>query len=147
MHPGTATFAGMSRRAARFVTCRPRLSMPRTQRDVTATFTAVHHERIEELALFRVVHLRVVEPRQRAHLPRPQALVVEQNRGRDQRSCEAPPARFVGTGHEPLLVPAVELEEPGGRLSMFLVAFADPVGGSPPTGRFRGSRCGGEASR
>jgi imidazolonepropionase-like amidohydrolase len=39
-HSGTATRARQSRSAARFVTCRPRSSIPCAQRDVTATRTA-----------------------------------------------------------------------------------------------------------
>src|SRR5215210_2529188 len=39
--PGRATPRSASRRAARFVRCRPRPSIPRTQRDTTLIFTAV----------------------------------------------------------------------------------------------------------
>jgi hypothetical protein len=88
------------------------------------------HEGVEGLALLHVVHFRVVETRQGPHLPRRQALVVEEHRRRDQRTGEAAPPRLVGSGHEAVAELAVELEEASRRPAAL-----------------RGSRCVGEASR
>ena len=43
--PSTPTRRSTSLSAARFVTCRPRSSIPRTQREVTATLVAIRRTR------------------------------------------------------------------------------------------------------
>ena len=69
------------------------------------------HERVEHLALLGVVHLRVVEARERAHLARRQPLVVEQHRGGDERPGKAATPGLVGAGHEPVPQLPVEPEQ------------------------------------
>jgi hypothetical protein len=58
------------------------------------------HERVELLASRLGVLLGVVEPREGAPLGQRQLFEVEKDGGRDERPCEGPPPRFVGTGYE-----------------------------------------------
>ena len=107
--------SSVSRRAARFVTCSPRSSMPRTHREVTATLRRrADHERVKRLALLQVVDLGVVEASERPHLAGRQAPVVEQHGRGDQRPGEASAARLVGARHEAAAELAVEAEQAAG---------------------------------
>jgi hypothetical protein len=57
------------------------------------------------------VLLGVVERAQCADVGRPQALEVEQHRGRDERPCERSAPRLVGAGDEAPAERAVEREQ------------------------------------
>jgi hypothetical protein len=70
------------------------------------------HERKERLAVLRVVHLRVVELRERAHLAAIEALVVEQDRGCYERAGEAAATCLVRAGDEARAQRPVEAEQP-----------------------------------
>ena len=73
--------------AARLVLCRPRSSIPRTQREVTATsHGGAQHARVQHLAHLQRVLLGVVERAQRAPVRQRERLVVEQHGGGDQRA-------------------------------------------------------------
>ena len=105
-----------SRSAARFVRCSPRASIPRTQRETTATRAAV---RItigsSSSRASRVVLLGVVERAERAHLAHADALEVEQHGGRDERPGEAAAPGLVGAGDEARADRAVEVARAAGR--------------------------------
>ena len=89
------------RSAARFVLCSPRSSIPRTQRDVTATGVAARSTRGYSVSrISSVCCLESLSARQRPQVGQRQPLVVEQHRGGDQRAGEAAAAGLVGAGHE-----------------------------------------------
>jgi hypothetical protein len=105
-----------SRSAARFVTCRPRSSMPRTQReDHDGLLGRAQDDRVQRLAHLRRVLLGVVERRQRPALGERQRFDVEQDRRRDQRAGQAAAPGLVGARDVPEAQLAVELEEPASR--------------------------------
>ena len=89
------------------------------------------HGRVEALALLLGLALGVVEPGERLALVLAEALVVEQDRGRDERAGERPAAGLVGAGDEAAPELLVEAEEPGG-----------PPSGAPRFRRFGGAAAG-----
>ena len=78
------------------------------------------HERIEELARFDVVCLRVVQVAKRPHLARRQTLVVEQHSRGDERAREAAAPGLVGSSDEPATERPVEPKQAAGGGWLFL---------------------------
>ena len=94
------------------VTCRPRSSIPRAQRTTTLTrLGRAQHRRVELLAPLGLHLLRVVQAGERAAVRARERLVVDQDRGGDQRPGQAAPPGLVGAGDLAAAEPAVEGEE------------------------------------
>ncbi len=73
--------------------------------------------RIEHLARFARVLLGVVERAQEPLLGQAQGLVIEKDRGGDERSCERTPPSLVGAGEQAHRELAIEREEPPAALA------------------------------
>ena len=138
--PGTATRSRLRASAARLVTCRPRASIPRTQRTVTATraaarTTAGRAPRAPPgCALLRVVQLAEGAPVAAA-----EGAVVDQHRRGHQRPRQRPAPGLVAARDEARPQLAVEAEQPRGA--------APAARESPARAAVRGSRFGRAASR
>jgi hypothetical protein len=73
------------------------------------------HERVKLLATRLGVLLGIVQARERAPLRERELVEVEEDRGSDERSCEAAPAGLVGSGDVTPLESPVVGEQPAAR--------------------------------
>jgi hypothetical protein len=93
----------------------------RTPRDDRDARGDAQHHRVQRLARLLGVLLGVVEQPERANLARAEALVVEEDRGGDQRAGQTAPAGLVGPGDEAEAEGAVMLDELAPRAALGLL--------------------------
>jgi hypothetical protein len=110
--PGRATPDERLAQRARFVRCRPRPSIPRTQRETTLIFTAVRSTSGNSASRASAsCCLESFSAAERADLAHAERLDVEQHGGGHKRAGEAAAAGLVGAGDPADAEAAVELEE------------------------------------